>query len=372
VARVSAIEFLEKFLFPVDLSRDYWIDDEVKRGSARGILLTRDGLRDWYLKRKDLGRCWVSVCYYGEDFKPEFLDRVVYDLDIPLKKDLCMRLRKEDGSLFREWLNFVRIEAYRLYNFIAKRYDTTPILIYTGNRGYQIHVLLDRLIEAEHYSTVFNILRAGFVERKIPEWLIRETRSILGDFELESIIDWHVTDNARMMRIPYTRHESGGVCTILNPSTLKPLKASRAIGLLGRPITADWIERIVSTKTGFRRASIVRLSRKRKNERQYSIEELLEYHSPPCIKAIWEKFKARIEVDHYSRLVLLWYLMNKGYPEEEVIELFKLLPDYDEKKTRYQVEYAYKKRYRMPSCQKRKEWGICVKSEDFCTKDMRK
>jgi len=357
---MSAIEFLEKFLFPVDLFRDYWVDDEVKRGSARGMLLTRDRLGDWYLKRKDLGRCWVSVCYYGSDLKPEFLDRVVYDLDIPLKKDLCKRLRKEDRSLFREWLNFVKIEAYRLYHFISRRYSTTPILIYTGNRGYQIHVLLDRLIEAEYYSIVFNILRAGFVERRIPEWLIRETRSILGDFELVSVIDWHVTDSSRMVRVPYTRHESGGVCTILNPSALKPLKASRAIGLLGRAVTADWIERIIEAKTELEKASRVRLSRKKRRERRYSIEELLEHHSPPCVRAIWEKFKARIEVNHYSRLVLVWYLMNKGYPKKEVTKLFELLPDYDRKLTSYQVEYAYKKRYKMPSCRWMKERGLCI------------
>jgi len=359
---MSAIKFLEKFLFPTDLPRDYWVDDEVKRGSAKGMLLTRDELRDWYLKRKDQGRCWVSICYYGCDLKPEFLDRVVYDLDIPLKKDYCRRLRKEDRRVFKKWLNFVKIEAYRLYHFIDKRYDTTPILIYTGNRGYQIHVLLDRLIEAKHYNTVFNILRAGFVERKVPDWLVKETESILGEFKLESVIDWHVTDSARMLRVPYTRHEAGGVCTIIDPNTLKPLKASRSMSLLGRPVVADWIVRIIKAKIEFNKIKRISLSKKRKG-RKYSIEELLEYHSPPCIKAIWEKFKARIEVDHYSRLVLVWYLMNKGYPKEEVIELFKMLPDYNEKKTRDQVEYAYKRQYKMPSCKKRKEWGVCIGEE---------
>ena len=353
------IKFLEEFLFPIDLPRDYWVDDEVKRGSARGMLLTRDEFRDWYLKRKDQGRCWVSVCYYGSDLKPEFLDRVVYDLDIPLKKDLCKRLRKEDRGVFKRWLNFVKIEAYRLYHFIKKRYDTTPILIYTGNRGYQIHVLLDRIIESEHYSTVFNILRAGFVERRIPQSLIEETESILGDFVLESVVDWHVTDSARMLRIPYTKHEAGGVCTIIDPNTLKPLKASRAIGLLSNPVDASWIVRIISTKLEFNKVKRVSFSKK-KEGRKYSIEELLEHHSPPCIKAIWEKFKAHIEVDHHSRLVLLWYLMNKGYSKEEIIEIFKMLPDYDEEITKYQVDYAFRKQYKIPSCKKRREWGICV------------
>jgi len=353
------IKFLEEFLFPIDLPRDYWVDDEVKRGSARGMLLTRDEFRDWYLKRKDQGRCWVSVCYYGSDLKPEFLDRVVYDLDIPLKKDLCKRLRKEDRGVFKRWLNFVKIEAYRLYHFIKKRYDTTPILIYTGNRGYQIHVLLDRIIESEHYSTVFNILRAGFVERRIPQSLIEETESILGDFELESVVDWHVTDSARMLRIPYTKHEAGGVCTIIDPNTLKPLKASRAIGLLSNPVDASWIVRIISTKLEFNKVKRVSFSKK-KEGRKYSIEELLEHHSPPCIKAIWEKFKAHTEVDHHSRLVLLWYLMNKGYSKEEIIEIFKMLPDYDEEITKYQVDYAFRKQYKIPSCKKRREWGVSV------------
>ena len=100
------------------------------------------------------------------------------------------------------------------------------------------------------------------------------------------------------------------------------------------------------------------LGKKRKRGKRYSLEELLEYHSPPCIKAIWEKFKARIEVDHHPRLV--WYLMHRGYPKEDVMKLFELLPDYDEEYTEYQLEFAYRKRYRMASCKKMREWGLCI------------
>jgi len=357
---MTGIEFLERFLFPVDLPRDYWVDDEVKRGSSRSMLLSKSGFKDWYLKRKDLGRCWVSVCYYGDDYKPKYFDRVVYDFDIPLTKNNCQKLREEDRKLFRSWLNFVKTEVCRFYHFIAKRYNTTPVLIYTGNRGYQVHILLDRLIEAEHYTMVFNILRTGFVERKNPDWLVKRTRSIFGDFEPESVIDWHVSDNARMLRVPYTRHEAGGVCTIIDPNTLKPMKADRAIKLLGSPITANWIERIVGIGVEFEKTRRIKLLKEERRGKRYSIEELLEHHSPPCIKAIWEKFKAHIEVDHNSRLVLLWYLMNKGYSKEEIIEIFKMLPDYDEEITKYQVDYAFRKGYKMPSCKKRKEWGVCV------------
>lgn len=82
---------------------------------------------------------------------------------------------------------------------------------------------------------------------------------------------------------------------------------------------------------------------------------------PPCIEKILAELKAGINLSHYARWVLAVYLYNIGMDKEEIIELYKSLPDFKEKVTRYHVEYIFKKGYSMPSCEKIKGYGLCVK-----------
>ncbi|VVC71922.1 Uncharacterised protein [uncultured archaeon] len=46
--------------------------------------------------------------------------------------------------------------------------------------------------------------------------------------------------------------------------------------------------------------------------------------------------------------------------EEGVAALFRTAPDFDERTTRYQVEYLAKKGYKVPSCSNAESYGVCV------------
>jgi DNA primase large subunit len=82
---------------------------------------------------------------------------------------------------------------------------------------------------------------------------------------------------------------------------------------------------------------------------------------PPCIRNIIRVLKTSGDPDHYQRLALVWYLRWVGYDQEAVVSLFKrFAKDYNEKVTRYQVEYAFRKNYIMFSCSKMKEMGMCL------------
>jgi len=388
-------EFFNKFLFYhyhqlnnsseyLNFGRDYWVDDKIKRGSSKGKLLTLENFMGWYLKRKDKGRCWVSISYYAtyiEDYnikcKPVFYDRIVYDLDIPFKKERLLELREKDFSLYREWFMLVKKETYRLCYHLNKRYNATPIPIFTGNRGYQIHVLLAKPLEAKHYSYVWDILKAGFEETKIPEGLKEETAEVLGEnIEFGDIIDKNVRDSARLVRLPYTRHEkTGSLALVLDWKSLKELKMSEAIKLLDRRLDTSLIEKLlnISVSGEFVRVKRAFCMKKRLQggKGKYQLPEdpkafLESDHCPPCIKIIWEKFKAKIEVSHLERLAVLWYLLNLGYRPKEVIEIFKLLPDYDDHKTQYQVNYAYKRRYKMFNCETMQKRGLA--NEELCAR----
>ena len=359
--------------------------DKVKRGSTRGELLAPENFMSWYLRRKDRGRCWVSLSYYATYVDSEFnlrrepiaFDRVVYDLDIPFAKEKVAELRERDYSLYREWFRLVKKEAYRLCYHLAKRYSAEPILIFTGNRGYQVQVLLAKPLEAKHYSYVWDILKAGFEETKIPEGLKEKTIKVLGEnIEFEDIVDKNVRDPARLIRLPYTRHEkTKALSLVLDWKTFNVLKTCEAIKLLNSRLDISLIEKLLNINVNGEFARVKRAFHRRKRLRggkdKYHLPSdpkiyLESDYCPPCIKAIWEKFKVRIEVSHLERLAILWFLMNKGYGEEEVINVFRLLPDFNEKRTRYQVAYAFKHKFMMFNCRTMRKKGIV--SEELCKK----
>ena len=58
--------------------------------------------------------------------------------------------------------------------------------------------------------------------------------------------------------------------------------------------------------------------------------------------------------------------MNKGYGEEEIIDIFRLLPDFNEKRTRYQVSYAFKHKFMMFNCKTMREKGTV--SPELCNR----
>ena len=72
------------------------------------------------------------------------------------------------------------------------------------------------------------------------------------------------------------------------------------------------------------------------------------------------------DADHYARLALVWYLKWVGFDKEKVIGFFaKHARDYNERVTRYQVEYAYglrgaRRDWLMPSCRRMKQHDLCL------------
>jgi len=63
---------------------------------------------------------------------------------------------------------------------------------------------------------------------------------------------------------------------------------------------------------------------------------------------------------HHERLYIVWFLNALKYPEEEIINLFSALPDFNRDKTGYQVRYAMKKGYTPYSCNTLKSYSLCT------------
>jgi DNA primase large subunit len=98
-----------------------------------------------------------------------------------------------------------------------------------------------------------------------------------------------------------------------------------------------------------------------------SVEKL-----PPCMKDLLGLIQAGENVPHMGRFALVAFLSSLKLGVDEILKIFSNAPDYQEDKTRYQVEHitgvSSSTRYRSPGCDKMRTYGICPgdKIDDLC------
>ncbi|MEM3737953.1 MAG: hypothetical protein QXQ88_01210, partial [archaeon] len=89
---------------------------------------------------------------------------------------------------------------------------------------------------------------------------------------------------------------------------------------------------------------------------------------PPCINAAITELQKE-KIPHMQRFILGTFLAGINYPLEKAVSLFRNSPGFDEKKTRYHLEFIYGskssgKKYFVPNCSKIKELGFCRKNAE--------
>jgi DNA primase large subunit len=105
---------------------------------------------------------------------------------------------------------------------------------------------------------------------------------------------------------------------------------------------------------------------------EFSIEEFKEIMPdcfPPCMVHALSNAQAGVNLPHSMRFALTSFLLNIGMNAEGVIELFKVSPDFDEERTRYQVMHihgATGTTYTSPSCATMITYGNCYGKEALC------
>ena len=97
-----------------------------------------------------------------------------------------------------------------------------------------------------------------------------------------------------------------------------------------------------------------------------SYSDIKEDMFPPCIKRIINNIT--LGLSHPARFTLVTFLHRVGYSIDDIVNLFRKVPDFNEKMTRYQVEHILGMKgsrieYSVPSCKKIKSYGLCVPDE---------
>jgi DNA primase large subunit len=93
---------------------------------------------------------------------------------------------------------------------------------------------------------------------------------------------------------------------------------------------------------------------------------------PPCIRYLYDSVQSGKHIPHVGRFALTCFLVNVGASEEELLRLFKTAADFDERKTRYQVEHIAgakggRTKYTPPKCATLKTHGLCVSPDKLCS-----
>ncbi|VVB72069.1 DNA primase large subunit PriL [uncultured archaeon] len=90
---------------------------------------------------------------------------------------------------------------------------------------------------------------------------------------------------------------------------------------------------------------------------------------PPCIKKMLSDVARGTNLAHSARFALVSFLLRINMSPEQVVALFNTSPDYDQEKTRYQVEHiagASGTQYRPPACATMATYGNCPGEDELC------
>lgn len=95
---------------------------------------------------------------------------------------------------------------------------------------------------------------------------------------------------------------------------------------------------------------------------------------PPCMKHILASIQAGENVPHMGRFALVAFLNSLKLKTNDILKLFSTAPDYEEERSRYQVEHITgsisSTSYKPPGCEKMRTYGICPvdQIDDLCRK----
>lgn len=207
-----------------------------------------------------------------------------------------------------------------------KEYPLLPLIVQT-NKGYHVYVYFDTVYgitpELDFWSEVYGNLYKRFYKNGEEYKFIDRTSE---------------TDIFRMSRIPFSIHEKSGIECILVGADLKPTKI-RGLGINKM--------RGLKQKDILKEVTFVRELIQMKADKE-KIRKMLSKDKPDIfeggdgiVRPCFQKALEYKEMENKMRLAFLlelWYKQNR-HTADELVEPFRVLNDFNEKKTRYYIQW---------------------------------
>ena len=266
------------------------------------------------------------------------------------KKDIGDRELVTDTDCFMELLSYpiARMIAVCVDDlFFKRRYALgEAIHVYKNLLNEKTPFLIDIAKEFDinvKHSTDFNKIRIYFIDylhnapTRYKEW------KMINRVMNEGFIEISHKDLARIiqesLRIRINDELDGKICS--------------------RKVTERFLEDIRRIQNS--------VNSLRKKIRQEPIGKLDIKKLPPCMKNLLSSIQAGENVPHMGRFALVAFFNSLKLSTNEILKLFSTAPDYEEDKTRYQVEHISgvfsSTSYKPPGCEKMRTYGICPVEE---------
>jgi len=100
-----------------------------------------------------------------------------------------------------------------------------------------------------------------------------------------------------------------------------------------------------------------------------TIVKAKESEYPPCIRKVLDRTKKGQHLSHTERFTLVTYLLHQDVSIDKIVNVFSNVSDFQEKKTRYQVEHlagvkGTRTKYNPYNCSTLKTHGVCPNPND--------
>jgi DNA primase large subunit len=129
-------------------------------------------------------------------------------------------------------------------------------------------------------------------------------------------------------------------------------------------------EKILQT---FREATLELIDKIQERKSKYKAEDLGKIRTtrlPPCMHKLLATVQTGENIPHTGRFALTAFLRHLGIRPDDIVRMFSAIPDFDEGKTRYQIEHisgiTSGTKYTPPECSTMKSYGICFEPDALC------
>jgi len=261
---------------------------------------------------------FLSVQPYTPNNEVAYLEKLFFDFDDPVS----VRKAWEDALSFAENL--------------IKFYDVSPLILFSGRKGYHVYVWLQEPYRTDNQEC----LKAAYGE--LMHMLLEGATKQTFDLQVQG-------DIKRLSRVPYSKHQKTGDLCVPVTADLEPYRLE--LGFTD-----------VLRKTGIS-PQLVQLAVARLSKPNLK---------PKLYKGPWVKLRPCIEHtlslpsihdgSHLMRVAAVAELYAEGYTEDQIINRFRGMVGFDERRTRYFVEHGMRRGYKPFRCATVQRLGGCLPS----------
>lgn len=276
-----------------------------------------------------------------------------------VKKFLIGEINQDYKTLERYWFNIYRIDdeivaasyvmIYPLSKIILSLVDNTPLTQNFANYYQKRFLYFTKKENLENLKEIIKDI--------CPHLLYNQEKNQY----FISLIDLLTLDLGEDYKLQYTNLKEGNIFFPDKDALLEFL----AVVLKKRILRTTEVDKKEVPKSFVETSEFVKrqflATQKAREDFDYKFSGKLSSSSfPPCFDKLYNDLLSGKKLTHIGNYHLAVFLFNVGYAYEDIINIYKHAPNFDEKISSYQIKKIIEKQYSTGSCETLKSNDLCV------------